>query len=167
MKLSFLAYFFYIWQESTVNHKSSLNTKFQTTSGVLLIKPQQIQNVKQFQEGKTELCTFFKKNVFENILNLQISAHFFTNKKLVSAEILIQYTVFKLCLKKIRKALDKCRNYTALLTDLSKGFDYIPHDLIIAKLHAYSFNMPLLKLMNSYLTNTHQTVKINTALHKD
>ena len=29
-------------------------------------------------------------------------------------------------------------------------------DLIIAKLHAYSFNMPLPKLMNSYLTNTHQ-----------
>ena len=39
MKLSFLAYIFYTWQESTVNHKIPLNTKFQATSGVRLTKP--------------------------------------------------------------------------------------------------------------------------------
>ena len=50
----------------------------------------------------------------------------------------------------------------ALLTDLSKAFDCLLHDLI-AKLHAYGFEMSSLKLLYSYLTNRRQRVKINNA----
>ena len=49
----------------------------------------------------------------------------------------------------------------ALLTDLSKAFDCLPHDLIVAKLHAYGFSIDSLKLINSYLTERKQRVKIN------
>ena len=56
-------------------------------------------------------------------------------------------------LEKFRKASDEGGDYAALLTDLLKVFDCIPHDLIIAKLHAYGFNMSSLKLMSSYFTN--------------
>ena len=66
-------------------------------------------------------------------------------------------------LEKFTKALDKGWDYAALLTDLSKASDCIPHDLIIAKIHAYDFDMPSLKLMNSYLTNRHQRIKINNS----
>ena len=62
-------------------------------------------------------------------------------------------------LKKFRKAKEKGRDFAALLTDLSKPFDSLPHDLFIAKIHACGFDMPLLKLMNSYLTQKTQKIK--------
>ena len=49
----------------------------------------------------------------------------------------------------------------ALLTDLSKAFDCIPHDLIIAKLEAYSFHIDALKVIHGYLSNRKQRVKVN------
>ena len=36
--------------------------------------------------------------------------------------------------------------------DLSKAFDTLNYDLLIAKLHAYSFDIRTLKLLHSYLT---------------
>ena len=57
--------------------------------------------------------------------------------------------------------LDQGNEYGALLTDLSKAFDCLPHDLIVAKLHAYGFSIESLKLINSYLTERKQRVKMN------
>ena len=45
--------------------------------------------------------------------------------------------------------------------DLSKAFDCIRHDLLIAKLHAYGFSDEALKLINDYPTNRQQRVKVN------
>ena len=49
----------------------------------------------------------------------------------------------------------------AVLMDLSKAFDCIRHDLLIAKLHAYGFSYEALTLVNDYLTNRQQRVKVN------
>ena len=49
----------------------------------------------------------------------------------------------------------------ALLMDLSKAFDTINHELLIAKLHAYGFFTDVLEVLLSYLQDRWQRVKIN------
>ena len=51
--------------------------------------------------------------------------------------------------EKWRKSLGEGGTFEALLTDLSKAFDCLPHELLIAKLHAHGVNIPSLKLLHS------------------
>ena len=60
-----------------------------------------------------------------------------------------------------KKALDKNQIGGALLTDLSKAFDCINHELLIAKLAAYGFDRSSLSFIFSYLSNRKQRTKIN------
>ena len=48
--------------------------------------------------------------------------------------------------------------------DLSKAYNCLPRDLIIAKLEAYGFDKSSLKLLYSYLTNRKQRVKVGSSL---
>ena len=64
-------------------------------------------------------------------------------------------------IEKWKKTVDNGGVFGALLTDLSKAFDCIPHDLIIAKLEAYGFHIDALKLIHDYLSNRKQRVKAN------
>ena len=61
-----------------------------------------------------------------------------------------------------RKCLDKNGKAGVLLTDLSKAFDCLVHELLIAKLNAYGFDYLSLKLIYNYLSDRLQRVRINS-----
>ena len=44
---------------------------------------------------------------------------------------------------------------------LSKAFDTVKYDLLVAKLYAYGFNKESLKLLHSYLSNRWHMTKKN------
>ena len=60
-----------------------------------------------------------------------------------------------------KKHLDRHNVVGAVLMDLSKAFDCIPHDLLIAKLHAYGFDENALTFIYSYLKRREQCVSVN------
>ena len=62
--------------------------------------------------------------------------------------------------EKWQEHLDEDGVSGALLTDLSKAFDFLLHDLLIAKLATHGFNYESLMLMQGYLSNRKQRAKV-------
>ena len=62
---------------------------------------------------------------------------------------------------KFINSVDKGKAFGALLTDLSKAFDCLDHELLTAKLNAYGFTLPALRLIHDYLSNRKQRTKID------
>jgi hypothetical protein len=56
--------------------------------------------------------------------------------------------------------LDDNKFIAAILMDLSKAFDCLPHNLLMLKLEAYGLSENSLKLLNSSLENRRQRIKI-------
>ena len=70
-----------------------------------------------------------------------------------------QHALIKL-IKSWRQSFDS-RGYSgAVLMGLSKAFDTINHEILIIKLHAYSFNKESLELILDYLSNRWEGTKI-------
>ena len=102
--------------------------------------------------------------LYENIMNEQISSYI--DKHL--SPYLFGYRkgygtqhCLLVMIEMWRKALDEKKVAGAILTDLSKAFDCLSHDLLIAKLEAYGFDISALKLIYDYLRNRIQRTKVN------
>ena len=70
-----------------------------------------------------------------------------------------QHPLFKL-LHSWRKELDQKRFVGTVLMDLSKAYDCIPHDLLIAKLECYGIDKIILSLLLDYLSRRKQRTKM-------
>ncbi len=72
-----------------------------------------------------------------------------------------QYALITM-IEKWKQYLDNKGHAGAVLMDLSKAFDTINHELLMAKLEAYGFNKDALEIISNYLTDRWQRTKINT-----
>ena len=73
-----------------------------------------------------------------------------------------QYALLAM-IEKWKKCLDGKGFAGAILMDLSKAFDTINHELLIAKLEAYGFDESALEIVHSYLSDRWQRTKVNTS----
>ena len=62
--------------------------------------------------------------------------------------------------EKMLLARDKKEVCGAILTDLSKAFDCISHDPLIAKLNAYGFDQNTLNVIHNYLFGRSQKTRV-------
>ena len=67
---------------------------------------------------------------------------------------------------KCKLARDDNQVACAILSDLSRAFDCLPHQLLIAKFHAYGVNISACKLIANYFMDRCQCVKI-TNVHSN
>ena len=72
-----------------------------------------------------------------------------------------QHALFNL-LCKWKRQLDEKGFVASILMDLSKAYDCLPHDLIIAKLEAYGLSKASLKFLYNYFKNRFQRTKIGS-----
>ena len=63
-------------------------------------------------------------------------------------------------MEKMEASRDNKQFSAAILTDLSKGFDCICYDLLIAKLNAYRFDKRALKRIHDYFNGRSQKIKV-------
>ena len=71
-------------------------------------------------------------------------------------------------LEKRKRFVDNGKAFGAIPTDLSKAFDCLDHELLIAKLNAYGFSLPALTLIHDYdyLSHRKQRTRVNNSYSK-
>ena len=70
-----------------------------------------------------------------------------------------QTTLLRL-LEDWKTALDENQYVAAILMDLSKAFDCLPHDILLCKLSAYGLSPKSVELLRNYLTGRKQQIKL-------
>ena len=98
----------------------------------------------------------FISKIFEKIFCRQLSNHFDNVLSKFQCGFRKDYSpqhYLLLMIDKWKKAVDNHKVFGAVLTDLSKAFDCICHDFLIAKLNAYRLSLPALKPITDYLQN--------------
>ena len=101
--------------------------------------------------------------IYEGLLAEQMTCHFqgiFDNYLSAFRKTYGCQSILLKLVEDWRHALDNKMIVGAILTDLSKAFDSLPHKLLIEKLKAYGLTNDARNLIGNYLTSRKQRVKI-------
>ena len=117
-----------------------------------LDKGEPIRTVEKNYRPVSVLNTFLK--IFEKILKEQLIPFLDETLSTFIAAYRKAYSTQHVLIRLVEEWKSKLDNdflVGSVFMDLSKAFDSIPHELIIAKLHAYGFDENALVLIHSYL----------------
>ena len=103
--------------------------------------------------------------VYEKLIYQQLNA-FFENKLCpllcgFRSRYNVQHALLNL-INKWHSCLDNSGVVSTILMNLSKVFDCLPHELVLAKLHAYGVEIRSLKRLQDYLSNRTQRAKLDS-----
>ena len=101
----------------------------------------------------------FERNMFDqtsSYIDKYLSPYLFGYRKGHSTE-----QCLLIMIEAWNKAIDENCSAGGILTDLSKAFDCLSHELLIAKLEAYGFGKAALKFIYDYMENRKQRTKVN------
>ena len=105
------------------------------------------------------ISKLFERNMFDQTsayIDKYLSSYLFGYRKGHNTEQCLMVMV-----ETWKRALDKNSASGGILTDLSKAFDCLSHDILIAKLEAYGFGKAALKFVYDYMENRKQRTKVN------
>ena len=101
--------------------------------------------------------------IFENVVAYQLSRYFEDHFSSYLAGFRKGYSCYSTLLRLLedwKLALDKKHVVGAILMDLSKAFDCMPYDLLVAKLMSYSVGHQTVSFIGNYLSNRKQRIKM-------
>ena len=142
---------------------TNINSSFNSSSFPSCLKMVDVTPL--HKKGKKDLKENYKpvsilpvfSKIFERRMFAQMSSFLITfcqNSNVVSGKAIT--TCLLALLEKCKRVVDSGHVFGALLADHSKIFDCLDHELLIAKLNAYDFSLPALKLVHDYLSNRKQ-----------
>ena len=149
-----------VWNEEFIRHKI-----FPTKLKLADISPifKKLENTSVTNYRPISILPIASK-IFERIMQKQtnnfiekhLSPHLCGYRKGYNC----QYAILTM-IERWKMSVDNKGFAGGVLIDLSKAFDTINHQLLIAKLYAYGFNKDALQLILSYLNNRWHRTKIN------
>ena len=119
------------------------------------------ENSHTFQHPQT---LEFQWNITKNTFwaNVSLLSYVFIGPAMrISKKIYSTQHCFLHLLEKWKNSVDKGNYFGALLTDHSKAFECLDHELLTAKLNSYVFTLPALRLIHDYLSNGKQRTMID------
>ena len=105
------------------------------------------------------ISKIFERDMYNQIMtyiNQYLSPYLFGYRKGHSTE-----QCLTVMLELWKRALDRKETAGAILTDLSKAFDSLNHNLLLAKMAAYGFDENALLFIKDYLKDREQRTKVN------
>ena len=144
-------------------NKSGENGEFPNCLKLPNITPVFKKRTREPEKPVNFLPVFSK--IFERLLSRQLSEFFDNILSKFQCDFRKGYGTqhcLLLMLEIWKEATDNNKAFGALLTDLSKAFDCLSHDLLIAKLHAYGIDIDSLNILQDYLSNRKQRTKVDS-----